>query len=69
MGKKRVVGPEGAGSGGDLNDRFRGAYSPGNHPDANVTPGLENPVKVIKRLFKKKPKPAPVNPSGWTGPD
>lgn len=54
-GKKKVkqMGPEGQGSSGDVRDRFGDVYQPGAHP-----PDEFDPVKMVKRAMKKKPKPA-----------
>lgn len=69
MAKTRKIGPEGMGSGGDLNDRLRNAYSPGANANIDTSTGLKNPVTVIKQMLKKKPKKAKPSASGWTGTD
>lgn len=54
--ERREMGPEGQGSSGDIRDRFRDTYKPGANPPPK--PGLMNPLEAIRRMRKKKPKPA-----------
>ena len=52
----RTVPFEGAGSSGDVKDRFRGVYKPGANKPVG---GFGNPVEQIKALLKRKKKPKP----------
>ena len=53
----RTLGKEGAGSGGDTRDRFRGSYKPGANKQYDVETPLDKVVGGAKKVIEKFQKP------------